>query len=334
MLNSSQGAASQYASGAVQPANSAQYQIPGAVQGGLHPSMQPGYALPSQLQPRSSASGAGAMPSMVMGSRFGANGMQQGMPQMQQVPGRGVNGHPGMQMNGAVLAGSSALGAGGSRSGMAGATTHSSVVMPGTAAPPHNPSRPPSGMNIGAMGSMRMNAQGLPNAVAPTQQGQMGFVHSSPVGPQGMAEGGVELPSFDLSDFPSLGRGAVGHGMPGMPPGMGEGGLPVDVAGYGSAHPAKMRQSEFSMQSEDFPELPGLKPQSSSHGEGALEHDMMNAMGRGLAPSVHGEGMQGPGFGDGGPNSGHMGQYQPSSVHSSLLGGGPLSGGARGGPLE
>ena len=92
-------------------------------------------------------------------------------------------------------------------------------------------------------------------------------------------------PAFDMaSDFPSLGGprpgqgpgGAPGQGMPGVPHLGGPGG-PMGMGGPGGpmGMPPSKPQSEFSIQSEDFPELPGAPKAPGQGGSDDEQHRHM-----------------------------------------------------------
>ena len=140
--------------------------------------------------------------------------------------------------------------------------------------------------------------------------------------------GGVAAsPSFDMSDFPSLGQraGAQPGGASAMQQFRGGPG-----GGMGVVQPGPP-QSEFAIQNEDFPALPGAAPASSSLGGGGMGADGRGGGGlggfRNSAVESGVEALLGPPSGKDGDGGVGLGGLGGGHVVSGVSGGGtgPLS---------
>ena len=215
---------------------------------------------------------------MANNSFGGVSGM--GMAGQRSMPGLGVGVQPGGSGIGLGNAGAplnGALNAG----GRLGAGSGGFGAMQGAAQASYNPSGEilamiNKGQNIG-LGlppSQPLNMAGtLPPSLSqpglpPGAQGGPGLGLGMPppdLGGGGPPMGGVPAsPSFDMSDFPSLGRQPQSQPPPAVQHFRSQGG--------GLGQVPQPVQSEFAIQSEDFPALPGAAPASSgaanSYGDG------------------------------------------------------------------
>jgi CCR4-NOT transcription complex subunit 2 len=126
----------------------------------------------------------------------------------------------------------------------------------------------PQNQPLGMTGSLPPNLvqAGMPPGAGGGGLGLGGMVGGAPdlgAPPLVGGMGQMQSPSFDISDFPSLGQrvgaapSACGHHFRAGPGGLGPGALPTQA-----------QNPEFAIQNEDFPALPGASPTGASMGGG------------------------------------------------------------------